>query len=195
MPPTSRKPPSIRLRCRDFTFVAFQFTDEALARDVYDTIKALTCGVGRPDKLYAYIYEPPPAEKKVNGWEVYDARKEFRRMGVGPKAPDRGWRLSDINHDYVVCYLDCAWAQHQSLTIAAVFPYLPRTPRGAFFSIRQRSQTWRQLSISSPHPCTNLPSPRQQLFHHQKFTTVGRYASRQAKPSGRAPRCSYIRHI
>ncbi|GAB7352064.1 hypothetical protein MBLNU459_g2570t2 [Dothideomycetes sp. NU459] len=101
MPPTSRKPPSIRLRCRDFTFVAFQFADEALARDVYDTVKSLTCAVGRPEKLYAFTYDPPPAEKKVNGWHVYDARKEFRRMGVGPKEADRGWRLSEINHDYV----------------------------------------------------------------------------------------------
>ena len=56
----------------------------------------------RFDKLYAFTYDPPRAEKNVNGWQLYDARKEFKRMGISPKEADRGWRLSDINHDYIV---------------------------------------------------------------------------------------------
>lgn len=103
VPAIYRQPSSIRMRCRDFTYLAFQFDNEDTARDVYETIKSLTC-LTRIDKLYAFKYSPPPAEKEVNGWDVYDARLEFKRMGISPKLPDRGWRLSDLNKDYAVCY-------------------------------------------------------------------------------------------
>ena len=99
---TPPKDHAIRLRCRDFTFVAFHFSDETQARSVYDSIKALTCGLGSFDKLYAFTYDPPPIEKSINGWQIYDARKEYRRMGISPKGADRGWRLTDINRDYEV---------------------------------------------------------------------------------------------
>lgn len=102
MPPAYRQSSSIRLRCRDFTFVAFQLEDPQQAKKVYDTIRSLTCCLGHIEKLYAFSYNAPPAEKEVNGWEIYDARKEFKRMGIGPKEADRGWRLSDINKDYTV---------------------------------------------------------------------------------------------
>lgn len=104
VPAIYRQPSSIRLRCRDFSYLAFQFDDEDKARDVYDTIKSLTC-LNRIDKLYAFKYSPPPAEREVNGWEIYDARLEFKRMGISPKLTDRGWRLSDLNKDYAVCTL------------------------------------------------------------------------------------------
>lgn len=102
MPAVLRQDHAIRLRCRDFTFVAFHFSDETQARSVYDSIKALTCGLGSFDKLYAFTYDPPPIEKNINGWEIYDARKEYKRMGISPKGADRGWRLTDINRDYEV---------------------------------------------------------------------------------------------
>ncbi|KAH0361858.1 protein phosphatase, partial [Aureobasidium melanogenum] len=100
MPAILRQDHAIRLRCRDFTFVAFHFSDETQARSVYDSIKALTCGLGSYDKLYAFTYDPPPIEKNINGWQIYDARKEYKRMGISPKGADRGWRLTDINRDY-----------------------------------------------------------------------------------------------
>lgn len=101
MPALYGKPSSIRLRCKDFNLVAFQIEDEAEARKAYESIKALTC-LNRVERLYAFSYQPPPAEKQVNGWEIYDPRLEFKRMGISPKFPDRGWRLSDINKDYQV---------------------------------------------------------------------------------------------
>jgi len=102
MPAVTRQRPSIRLRCRDFTFLAFQFLDEVLARDAFETIKKLTCHKADLHALWAFSYSPPPQEARCNGWDVYDARREFRRMGMGPKEADRGWRISDINHDYAV---------------------------------------------------------------------------------------------
>ncbi|KAI4202826.1 MAG: hypothetical protein LQ350_002324 [Teloschistes chrysophthalmus] len=98
--PTSHLPSSIRLRCRDFTFVCFCFADEKKARDVYDSIKAWTCKLGRVEKLYAFTYQPQSPEKKVIGWDLYDARREWKRLGISEKDTDKGWRISNINLDY-----------------------------------------------------------------------------------------------
>ena len=102
-PPASHQSPSIRLRCRDFTFFAFHFIGESKARDVYDSIRALTCKLGRLDRLLAFTYDPQPPEKAINGWETYDARKEWKRLGISAKDSEKGWRISEINVDYSVC--------------------------------------------------------------------------------------------
>ncbi|KAF2183234.1 phosphatases II [Zopfia rhizophila CBS 207.26] len=99
-PPVSHQAPSIRLRCRDFTFFAFHFLEEKKARDVYDSIRALTCKLGRLDKLMAFTYKPKAPEDQLNGWEIYDARREWKRLGISPKDSEKGWRISDINRDY-----------------------------------------------------------------------------------------------
>jgi len=101
-PPGSALSSSIRLRCRDFTFVTFQFINDQQARDVYESIKSLTCRVGGIDKLYAFCYRPQKPEKDFNGWEIYNAKAEWRRLGVSEKSVDRGWRTSTINVDYKV---------------------------------------------------------------------------------------------
>jgi len=101
-PPASHVQPSIRLRCRDFTFVAFHFTAEPKARDVYETIRNLTCRLGRLEKLYAFSYQAQGPEKEVNGWTIYDPLKELRRMGVGSQPGGQTWRISEINQDYQV---------------------------------------------------------------------------------------------
>ncbi|KAJ5122087.1 hypothetical protein N7476_005559 [Penicillium atrosanguineum] len=97
-PAASRQLSSIRLRCRDFTFVCFYFVNEQKAREVYDAIKQWTCKSGRLDKLYAFAYQPPPPEKELNGWNLYDPRKEWERQGVHKE--NSGWRISEINTDY-----------------------------------------------------------------------------------------------
>jgi hypothetical protein len=102
--PLSRHPSSIRLRCRDFTFVCFYFFNEANARAAYDSIRSWTCRIGRIEKLYAFVYQPPPPERKLDGWKLYDARQEWARLGV-EKDTKSGWRISTINQDYSVCAL------------------------------------------------------------------------------------------
>ena len=82
--------------------MCFCFTDEKKARDVYDSIKAWTCKLGKVEKLYAFSYQPPQPEKELNGWEIYDVRREFKRLGISDKGADRGWRMSNINADYGV---------------------------------------------------------------------------------------------
>ncbi|RMZ84120.1 hypothetical protein DV738_g661, partial [Chaetothyriales sp. CBS 135597] len=105
-PPASRQRSSIRLRGRDFTFVCFYLSDDRTAREVYDSIRALTCKLGRIDRLYAFSYQPQPAERDVvpNGWSIYDPIAEYARMGVGAAVSDgernKSWRISRINADY-----------------------------------------------------------------------------------------------
>ncbi|EQL29323.1 hypothetical protein RJZ56_006309 [Blastomyces dermatitidis] len=97
---SSRQPSSIRLRCRDFTFVCFYFPNESRARDAYESIKSWTCRLGRIEKLYAFTYQPPPPERGLNGWNLYDPREEWLRLGVGKPDTNCGWRISTINQDY-----------------------------------------------------------------------------------------------
>lgn len=102
-PPTSYQPPSIRIRGRDFTFVTFSFSDNEAARDAYDFIRSRTCRLGTVERLFAFSHKPLKNERAVNGWEIYDPKAEFRRQGISEKLPDRGWRITHINKDYVFC--------------------------------------------------------------------------------------------
>jgi myotubularin-related protein 6/7/8 len=99
-PPGSGLSSSIRLRGRDFIFVTFNFTDDRQARDVFDIVKGQTCRLGAIDKLYAFTFDAPSVEKEVSGWELYDAKAEWKRQGISDKGVDRGWRISKINVDY-----------------------------------------------------------------------------------------------
>jgi myotubularin-related protein 6/7/8 len=103
-PPLSPHRPMIRLRCRDFTYVAFMFDSDDDARNVYDGIKSLTCiKRGRLDKLYAFAFDPPGrAKRKSNGWDVYNPKKELGRLGISEESAPNGWRITKINNDYKV---------------------------------------------------------------------------------------------
>ena len=98
---TFRAIPFIEYSLR-FTFFAFFFPNEKTARDVYDSIRALSCKIGRLDKLLAFSYQPKPPEDQFNSWDIYDARREFKRLGISPKDSEKGWRISEINAEYKV---------------------------------------------------------------------------------------------
>lgn len=99
-PPASEYHSSIRLRGRDFRFLTLNIKDDKQARDVFESIKAVTCKLGSIEKLFAFSFSPPPAEKEINGWEIYDPKAEWKRQGISDKGVDRGWRISKINIDY-----------------------------------------------------------------------------------------------
>lgn len=99
----SSHPSSIRLRCRDFTFVSFCFADNEVARDAFDFIRARTCRLGTVEKLFAFNHRPLKQESQVDGWNLYDVKAEFRRQGISEKLPDKGWRITKINNDYAFC--------------------------------------------------------------------------------------------
>lgn len=93
----------MRLSGKDFLLITFNFSDTEKARKVFDSIKELTCKLPSIEKLYAFEYRGNPQENALalNGWKIYNPRAEFKRQGVSDKSPDRGWRLTNINHDYV----------------------------------------------------------------------------------------------
>ncbi|RZA01766.1 MAG: hypothetical protein EOO68_10135, partial [Moraxellaceae bacterium] len=104
----SARSPAIRIRCKDFQVLALHFhstasgksADEA-ARQAFFTLRSRCC-INRVDDIYAFHFKPPPEERSAGG-NPYDARKEFARMGISPKAaegPGAAWRISDINHDF-----------------------------------------------------------------------------------------------
>ncbi|CAK7273247.1 phosphatidylinositol-3-phosphatase ymr1 [Sporothrix epigloea] len=99
-PSTSGVPSSIRIRCRDFNIVCFNFFDDKQAREVFEFIRHRTCRLTSIEKLYAFSYVPARQEKDLYGWHLYDARAEFRRQGISEKLSDKGWRISAINKDY-----------------------------------------------------------------------------------------------
>lgn len=94
---------SIRITGRDFSHTTFNFIDSEQARQVFETIRGLTCRLGRIEKLYAFSYQGTPVEQPIKGWEIYNAKREFKRQGIHEKAEDRGWRVTNINRDYQFC--------------------------------------------------------------------------------------------
>jgi hypothetical protein len=85
-------------------FIAFKFFTDKEARAVYDTIRSCTCKLGTLEKLLAFTYQGVPREKKVDGWGLYDPRREFARQGISPKSAEKGWRFTEINKDYSVSW-------------------------------------------------------------------------------------------
>lgn len=102
-PLASHTPPSLRIRFRDFAYVSFHFLNDKEARSAFDCIKNLTAKLGRLEKLFAFHYRPPGPERlAVDGWTLYDPKKEFARLGITEGNTDKGWRITNINADYVV---------------------------------------------------------------------------------------------
>lgn len=110
---------------------------------MYDSIKAWTCKLGRIEKLYAFSYQPQQPEKEVNGWEIYDARREWKRLGISEKGADRGWRISTINTDYGV-RSGTSLDEEKALT-SLVLPNLSSIITSTLFDIGQHAQLCRQI--------------------------------------------------
>ncbi|KAK9480148.1 protein-tyrosine phosphatase-like protein [Lipomyces japonicus] len=91
---------AIRIRCRDFSFIAFHFQNESESKLVFETLQLLTC-LSSVDNLYAFYYHPGSAERSVNTWDIYDPVKEFQRLGVGSTAD--AWRFTSVNENYQFC--------------------------------------------------------------------------------------------
>lgn len=179
-PAASRQLSSIRIRCRDFTFVCFYFTNEHKAREVFDSIKQWTCKSGRLDKLYAFAYQPPPPEKEFNGWDLYDAMKEYTRQGALKE--DSGWRISSVNEDYSVCAFLCSLDVYTNIVL--VLPDLSCTHPGTHCYLRQHHQLRRPIPLQSKNPYPLILSSREQMYHHKELSAAGGCAP-ETQHSGR----------
>ncbi|KAG5357290.1 Phosphoinositide 3-phosphatase [Yarrowia sp. C11] len=89
----------IRIRCRDFTYLALHFHNEPEAKDVFDSIQKLCCPPS-VDRLYAFFYKPGKSERRFNGWAAFNPQQEFGRQGAFAK---NKWRLTALNENYALC--------------------------------------------------------------------------------------------
>lgn len=89
----------IRVRCRDFTYLAFHLHNESEAKDVFDSIQKLCCP-STIERLYAFYYKPGKSERRFNGWAAFNPQQEFARQGAFAK--DK-WRMTALNENYALC--------------------------------------------------------------------------------------------
>ncbi|VEU23272.1 DEKNAAC104395 [Brettanomyces naardenensis] len=99
---------NLKLFCRDYNFLSFDFNDISECRAAFESIMRLTC-IDRIDKCYAFLYEPIGIESPFNSWNDYDVIREFEREGLHFKGNDSdslgsfGWRITKLNADYNLC--------------------------------------------------------------------------------------------
>ncbi|KAL9934770.1 hypothetical protein V8E36_006545 [Tilletia maclaganii] len=89
------------LRLRTFQTYALGFDSEALATDVFETVKAFAV-LRTPEQLYAFHRQKPsgPSSNDAHiGWKFYDPKREFIRQGVGSRT--KAWRFTDVNLQHV----------------------------------------------------------------------------------------------
>ncbi|KAG8904253.1 hypothetical protein FRB99_002037 [Tulasnella sp. 403] len=101
----------LSFRTRTFETFTLTFARDADAVDVFESIKELTViskdrdSPGNSgdliDQSYAFDYQPKPPLDSTDGWNLFNPREEFARMGIGSRS--KAWRFTDINKDYSFC--------------------------------------------------------------------------------------------
>lgn len=89
---------TLRLACKDFMIIALEFDNEKTCSAIAAEIKRLR-SVYSTEELYAFVYTPATSEKLANGWNIYNATKEYERMG----ALTSEWRLTEANQEFRLC--------------------------------------------------------------------------------------------
>lgn len=116
---------NLKIYCRDYNYMSFDFQDVTVCKDVYDSVMKLTC-TGSIEECYAFLYEPIVIEAQYDSWWDYDPQAEFVREGLsfdevenvkkrpgelesatlGPEKSGNGrhsWRMTGVNEMYDVC--------------------------------------------------------------------------------------------
>lgn len=97
---------TIKINCKDFQFLSFDFVNEQECTDVFDSIMKLTC-LTDTAQLYAFIYQPNPIERSFDSWNIYNPISEFERQGLNFNHTTQGssssWRASSINSNFKFC--------------------------------------------------------------------------------------------
>lgn len=96
---------TLKICCKDFNFLSFDFENESKCLDVFESIMKLTC-LSELNQLYAFIYQPNSIERALNTWGIYEPIKEFQRQGLvfnnnsDVEQSNSNWRISNVNHNY-----------------------------------------------------------------------------------------------
>lgn len=94
----------IRIQCKDFTYYSFDFVNDKICTEVFQKLSTLvTLPRAKADiqLFYAYSYRKNVLEQNLstNGWNIYDATKEYQRLGL----ISDWWRVTNINENYSFC--------------------------------------------------------------------------------------------
>ncbi|KAF8163566.1 protein phosphatase [Crassisporium funariophilum] len=90
----------LNFHTRTFETFSLTFKKDSDASDVFESVKELTVATS-VTQLYAFNYTPNPPFSSNDGWNIYSARDEYGRMGVGSRS--KAWRFTDLNKDYSFC--------------------------------------------------------------------------------------------
>eukprot|EP00112_Aurelia_sp_Birch-Aquarium-sp1_P025334 Seg837.12 transcript_id=Seg837.12/GoldUCD/mRNA.D3Y31 product="Myotubularin-related protein 2" protein_id=Seg837.12/GoldUCD/D3Y31 len=87
----------LEITCKDMRSMKFALKQENSSRKkIYDAIQTHAFPSSSGLNFFAFDYRE---EFKVNGWEVYDADREYKRLGL----PTDCWRITEVNRDYKLC--------------------------------------------------------------------------------------------
>eukprot|EP01105_Mastigella_eilhardi_P003332 TRINITY_DN1428_c0_g1_i3.p1 TRINITY_DN1428_c0_g1~~TRINITY_DN1428_c0_g1_i3.p1 ORF type:complete len:1095 (-),score=216.73 TRINITY_DN1428_c0_g1_i3:804-3977(-) len=97
------------LRCKDFRSLLLRFnTSQEECANKFEELLERLVFPGTATGLFAFSYgtsvmpttpHPKGAGDSNNGWQIYDAVTEYKRLGI----PNTYWRISDINYTYERC--------------------------------------------------------------------------------------------
>ncbi|KAG8934588.1 hypothetical protein FRC02_009668 [Tulasnella sp. 418] len=100
LPQTLQGHARLAFRTRTFETFTLVFGKDSEATDVFESVRELTV-VTSVQQLYAFDYAPNPPFDASGGWNIYNPREEFARMGIGSRT--KAWRFTDLNKDYTFC--------------------------------------------------------------------------------------------
>lgn len=89
----------LEIYCKDMRTLRFAHKQETHSRrGMYDRLQIVAFPKSYGKNVFAYSYK---ANYKESGWDVYDAEKELRRLGVGTE--NVPWRITSCNKDFALC--------------------------------------------------------------------------------------------
>lgn len=99
---------NIRIHCKDFTYYAFDFENDGICSDVFQTLSQLITApktLNSIKEFYAYDYKANHLEQQLpsSGWDLYDPVAEYTRQKLLGGGLDNSWRITNINEGYKFC--------------------------------------------------------------------------------------------
>jgi len=88
----------LEIFCRDIRNLRFALSkgDGHPRKDIFESLATNAFPVSNGGKLFCYKFKD---QYSVNGWRVYDATMEFKRLGL----PNESWTISKVNEKYRLC--------------------------------------------------------------------------------------------
>eukprot|EP00794_Sanderia_malayensis_P006847 gene6847-7616_t len=87
----------LEITCKDMRSLKFTLKPENSSRKkIFDAVQSYAFPLSSGMKFFAFELRE---EFRVNGWDIYDPRREYTRQGL----PTDCWRLTDVNRDYSFC--------------------------------------------------------------------------------------------